>query len=188
MQWIKLPQLPGNENKPLAGRNFHNVLLFLDINRGKKYTRRAPVIPLVLSMLELHRTVLWQRFWRDVIRSVWPVLTRFNFMPLMTPKNNRLQSLKVGLFYALSRSCDPILCGKYSRRSIAVKCCGNQNTIKLTPSVKLLWPLELWEKFAWCFFSSFLSVVVSFTRVRINGSLVKESCWLSHVYIKYRGQ
>lgn len=37
MQWIKLPQLPGNENKPLAGRNFHNVSLFLDINRGKIY-------------------------------------------------------------------------------------------------------------------------------------------------------
>ena len=60
-------------------RYFHNVSLFLDINRGKKYTRRAPVTPLVLSMLELQRTVLWQRFWRDVIRSVWPVLTRFNF-------------------------------------------------------------------------------------------------------------
>lgn len=139
-------------------------------------------------MLELHRTVLWQRFWRDVIRSVWPVLTRFNFMPLMTLK--KITACKVLgwasfmlfpeaviQFYAVSTAGGLSL---WSAVAIKTRWNGDDGEIAVT--------FRIMRKICVMFFSSFLSVVVSFTRVRINGSLVKESCWLSHVYIKYRGQ
>lgn len=74
------------------------------------------------------------------------------------------------IFCALSRNCDPLLCGKFSRKSIALKCCGNQNMINLTTKHEIAATLRIIEKYLFL-----RSVGVIFTMVRIKGSMIKKN-------------